>query len=242
MIHCQDGSKDEKTCHAENMSEIVSKVVREVAEDSEVDNDPGGEGSIEDVVLQDTWTFRFHDPDNSDWTMPSYVRLADVSSIADMWEVHVGMQQYLTEGMFFVMREHVFPCWDDVSNIKGGCISLKVLKTELHTFWEELLIGVLGETLVLSAGPSKAARVGLDAEKDEVVDFQDEEDDLWSTINGISTSPKRYYCIVKLWLRDGRRCNREHFRLPCNYQGEVLYKSNTEMMRNNIKSDAKGRA
>lgn len=67
-------------------------------------------------------------------------------------------------------------------------------------------------------------------------------EDAWSLINGISTSPKRYYCIVKLWLRDGGNSRREHFRLPCNYQGEVLYKSNTEMMRSNLRTDTKGRA
>lgn len=190
-----------------------------------------GHDPLDDIVLQDTWTYRFHDPDNSDWTMQSYVRLADVSSVNDMWEVHLGMQQYLTEGMFFVMREHVFPCWDDASNIKGGCISLKVLKTELHTFWEELLIGVLGETLLLSPG----SEAGQEAEDHD-------QEDMWSVINGISTSPKRYYCIVKLWLRDGRRCGREHFRLPCNYQGEVLYKSNTDMMRSSLRSDVRGKA
>ncbi|MEW5315124.1 MAG: hypothetical protein WDW38_006575 [Sanguina aurantia] len=186
--------------------------------------DEGAHTGLEDVMLQDTWTFRFHDPNNSDWTMPSYVSMANVSSVADMWDVHMGMQQHLTEGMFFVTREHVFPCWDDASNIKGGCISLKVLKTELHTFWEEILIGMLGETLLVLPPEDSCS------------------EDAWSLINGISTSPKRYYCIVKLWLRDGGNSQREHFRLPCNYQGEVLYKSNTEMMRSNLRTDTKGRA
>lgn len=162
-----------------------------------------------DILLQDTWTYRFHDPNNNDWTMGSYVRLADVSSISDMWEVHTCTQKRLVDGMFFVMREHVFPCWDDPENIHGGCISLKVLKTELHTFWEELLIGVLGEVMV----------TGSD----------------WSLINGISTSPKRYYCIVKLWLREGG-FDRANFRLPCNFQGDVMYKSNADMMRDNGRS------
>lgn len=177
----------------------------------------------EDIMLQDTWTYRFHDPDDSDWTLSSYVRLADVSSVADLWEVHCSVQKRLMDGMFFVMREHVFPCWDDPQNINGGCISFKILKTELHAFWEELLFGVLGEVMVR---------------------LQDDETDAdtWSVINGISTSPKRYYCIVKLWLRDGRRFERQHFRLPCSYKGDVIYKSNSEMMRDNLKSGATGKA
>lgn len=176
--------------------------------------------TLDDIMLQDTWTYRFHDPDDTDWTLSSYVRLADVSSVADLWDVHTSVQKRLVDGMFFVMREHVFPCWDDPENINGGCISLKVLKTELHTFWEELLIGVLGEVMLNHPG----------------------EGDAWSVINGISTSPKRFYCIVKIWLRDGRLVEREHFRLPSNYRGEVIYKSNSEMMRGNIKSGVTSKA
>lgn len=172
------------------------------------------DGVVEDdPLLQDTWTFMFHDPDDPNWMKESYKRLADVSSVADVWDVHTAVQKYLPDGMFFVMRGHVFPSWDDEWNIRGGCISLKILKTELHTFWEELLIGVLGETMVLHT--------------------EGDGDGSWSVINGISTSPKRFYCIVKLWLRDGMKNTREHFRLPRSYRGEVLYKSNVDNMMNN---------
>lgn len=168
-----------------------------------------------DIMLHDTWTYRFHDPYDNDWTMPSYVMLADVSSVQDMWDVHLSVQRHVADGMFFVMRENVFPCWDDPANIHGGCISLKVLKTDVHTFWEELLIGVLGEV--------------MDCDRDEDGPL----------INGISTSPKRFYCIVKLWLR---RRHRKDFKLPCNYQGEVMYRASSDMIRDNLTSGATGRA
>lgn len=171
-----------------------------------------------DILLQDTWTYRFHDPGDADWTMGSYLRLADMSSVEDFWEVHAGVQKRLAEGMFFVMREHVFPCWDDPANLHGGCLSLKVLKTEMHTFWEELLISMLGEVLMA------------------------DEADNHQLINGVSTSPKRHYCIVKLWLRDLRRPFRGQLRLPCNYQGELMYKTNADMMRDSVKSGATGTA
>jgi hypothetical protein len=41
------------------------------------------------------------------------------------------------------MREYVFPCWDDINNINGGCLSNKILKDQLD--FKDLTIKLLGE-------------------------------------------------------------------------------------------------
>jgi hypothetical protein len=158
--------------------------------------------------LHDVWTFRFHDPNDPNWNLNSYVRLADVATIDDFWSVHAAVRGSLCNGIYFVMREHVFPCWDDKHNVDGGCISIKVLKEDMLQCWEHLVMHLLGERLVADDGA-------------------------WAVVNGISTSPKRYFCIIKLWLRDGSRTERRQFRLPPGYGGEVLYKSNIENIRGN---------
>ena len=170
------------------------------------------------VFLQDAWVFHFHDPDESNWNLNSYQRLADVVTIDDFWCVHSAMKKSLTRGIFFVMREHVFPCWDDKHNVNGGCISIKVLKEDMVACWEHLVMHLLGERLV--------APLAKSGEPEET-------SDAWSLVNGISTSPKRYFCIIKLWLRDGSRTERRHFRLPACYGGEVMYKSNIDSIRGN---------
>ena len=162
--------------------------------------------------LDDVWSYHFHDPDDSRWTLESYTRLADVSSVEGFWPVHAATLPYLARGIFFVMREHVFPCWDDPHNIDGGCLSMKVLKDDVPAFWEHLLLHALCDTLV--AAP--------DAASDR------------PSVNGLSASPKRFFCIIKVWLADCRRTCREDFRLPPGYSGEVLFKLNRDNMRDNM--------
>jgi hypothetical protein len=116
--------------------------------------------------------------------------------------------------MFFIMREHVFPCWDDKHNIDGGCISLKVHGDQIVSIWDELTKRVIGETMMRS--PTD-----------------------WSHVNGVSISPKRGFCIIKLWMSSdyvpsGNGDDADRMNLPCKYRGDVVYRSN----RQNIQLDA----
>jgi Eukaryotic initiation factor 4E len=172
-----------------------------------------GTGTHE-TLLNDTWTVYFHEPSDPDWTMGSYVRLDQISSIEAFWKVHEGVRPFLNRGMFFLMREHVFPCWDDPSNIKGGCISLKIPKEDVEAFWEKVGTRLLGETLVVPPGDC-------------------EEADAWSAVNGVSISPKRFFCICKLWLKETVLTDLRHFRIPEMFHGGAMYRSNMEIIRQN---------
>ena len=76
--------------------------------------------------LNDIWSIYFHDPNDKDWTMKSYHHLSMLSTVDDFWVVHKAMQDKVADGMFFIMREYIFPCWDDPENKEGGCFSIKV--------------------------------------------------------------------------------------------------------------------
>jgi len=110
--------------------------------------------------------------------------------------------------MFFLMREHVFPCWDDKYNIDGGCVTLKVPKPEVHNVWAYLTARLVDNALL------KGEEEGEDA----------------SIVNGISVSPKSYYCIVKVWLAREVDAQRD-LNLPRGYHGDVLYKANRDTIR-----------
>lgn len=168
---------------------------------------------MEEHVLDDTWTLYYHDPENANWTLQSYVRLACMSSIEDFWPIHDAMLQHLSKGMFFVMREHVAPCWDDPENIDGGCVSLKILKDDVQQTWEFMIVRLLSESI---AGKDGSPHV-----------------------NGISISPKRFFCIVKVWFK-----NADHIadlQVPPSYTGEVITKMNrSNMLENNQPKNGSG--
>lgn len=165
------------------------------------------------MSLNDVWTYYFHDPNDVDWTLPSYNRLVNVSCIEDFWNVHSLLKEKIHMGMFFLMREHVFPCWDDELNREGGCLSIKVLKQDMTAFWEELSIRLLGECLLKT-----------------------EKSNLWNHINGISTSPKKHFCIVKIWLgSDLVSC--DDLIVPSKIHGGIIFKYNKDTIdKNNTKT------
>lgn len=185
----------------------------------------GADDGASSPWLQDSWTVYHHSPSDPSWTLSSYHRIGGMSVLSDFWPLHGAMQPRLMDCMFFAMREHVFPCWDDKSNIDGGCVSFKVPVEHAEAFWEELFKRAVGETLV---SPS--------AERACVV-------------NGVSTSARRGgFCIFKVWLADeaglvasgavadlGSAALRTVLRVPASYRGELVYRSN----RSNIQNDAK---
>jgi len=160
----------------------------------------------EEIFLNDIWTVYFHDPFDSDWTNKSYHKIGDISTINDFWNHIIGLGKNVQNGMFFIMREHIFPCWDDPENLKGGCMSLKVLKDEIQNFWGHLAMQLVSESLLK----------------------EEHRETLWNKINGISVSPKKNFCIVKIWVADCKAGDAEKYDILKVYHGDIMFKSNQE--------------
>lgn len=166
----------------------------------------------ETEYFNDIWSVYFHDPGCDDWGMDSYKRICNMSTVDDFWALDASLQPFITRGMFFVMREHVFPCWDDPANLRGGCLSLKVPQERLQETWRSLLQRLFGETLVDKSGDGE----------------QNGKADCWDAVNGISVSPKRCFNIIKLWLREGAPTTPSSYVLPTWYTTDILFRGNEE--------------
>lgn len=164
---------------------------------------------MEEEILNDIWIQYFHDPYDMDWTYASYKRVHTISSVSDFWQLQNIINSRIHCGMFFLMREYVYPCWDDENNKNGGCLSIKILKQDVAQFWEELCVKLLGETILKPQHRS-----------------------MWNLVNGISISPKKFFCIVKIWVKSLEVGNVSMFDLPDKIYGEVLYRSNQENIDN----------
>lgn len=162
------------------------------------------------LFLNDVWALYFHDPYDTDWNTPSYKMLTMIGSVDEFWKHHLCLKQNFSKGMFFIMRDGIFPSWDAPPNINGGCLSIKVLKEHLADFWEDLVIKMLGETIIKESHRAKH----------------------WNCVNGLSTSPKKHFCIIKIWLKDGDLSSKDYFNILPKYHGDILYKSNMENISN----------
>jgi len=151
------------------------------------------------AFLEDTWILYFHDPDNNSWTKESYKNIASISTPEEWVTTFKSFETLWANGMFFIMREHILPIWEDPSNKEGGCFSFKVNKTEVPDFWFTSISKLLGNTL-------------------------GKNDDISDNINGISISCKRNYCIVRIWIKNSE-ASITNYNLDIPNYTQVLYKT-----------------
>jgi hypothetical protein len=69
--------------------------------------------------------------------------------------------------------------WEDPQNRNGGCFSYKVVNKEVNSAWKQLSYVTVGETISTNMN---------------VVPI----------VNGITISPKKNFCIIKIWMAN---CN-----------------------------------
>jgi len=123
--------------------------------------------------LSEKWVLWAHLPHDTDWSMNSYISIMTVTYVEEITALmHTLPDSLLSTCMFFCMKEHVKPVWEDPANKQGGCFSYKITQT-IGDCWRNTSYSMVGKTLSKDKG------------------FKD-------AINGISISPKKNFCILKV--------------------------------------------
>ena len=127
--------------------------------------------------LNTNWCLWYHSINDTSWKNSSYKNLYTISNLYDIKSINDIIQKiHLQNGMFFIMREDIFPTWEDPDNREGCCISFKIPGQVLVEQWTMIMNLILTEDIL------------KDKEKS-------------NSINGISIAPKKEFNIVKIWLR-----------------------------------------
>ena len=105
--------------------------------------------------------------------------------------------------MFFIMREHIMPRWEDENNKNGGCFSYKLSRIVLEDKFFEVCSQMLGEVL------------GKTNEYSE-------------NINGISISPKKNYYIIRIWIKDNKYASKNNYNIITPKFSTLMYKNHSE--------------
>ena len=129
----------------------------------------------EEYMLNDNWNMYYHLPDDKNWDLKSYKNISSINSI--YFSINEKMPEkivkHCVEKQVFVLT----PMWEDKQNRSGGCFSFKVVNKFVHPVWKKLLYMLCGETLCKKKEHSEL-------------------------LNGITISPKKNFCIIKVWLKD----------------------------------------
>ena len=129
--------------------------------------------------LNGKWNMYFHLPADKDnvWTLESYREIKfHIHTAEEVIGVVRGLQENVVKyGLLFWMRMGIAPFWEDPKNRGMGAFSYKVSNRVVCDVWRHLCYAAAGETLCVQSGMSKH-------------------------INGLSISPKKGFCCVKIWM------------------------------------------
>ena len=133
---------------------------------------------MEKFKINSKWSLWYHSIKDDKWTKESYKKIINISNLLDYYFLQKNFEkQHLQNGMFFIMRDNIFPTWEDPENRLGGCISFKILSDDILDSWNKLFKNLISENITLNE-----------------TDFYE--------INGISIAPKKEFNIIKIWLRN----------------------------------------
>lgn len=106
------------------------------------------------------------------------MEVATFATVEEFWTVFAKLPpDNFHMGMFFFMRNDIKPTWEDPANAKGGCWSYKIPMRHVYSVWKNMAALLVGESLSMSP----------------------------MLLNGLSISPKRGFCIIKVWGNDSKK-------------------------------------
>ena len=133
--------------------------------------------------LSDKWTLWAHLPHNTDWSIKSYISISTFATVEDAICVTETLPEILVVNcMLFLMKEGIKPTWEDPKNRNGGCFSYKVSNKNVHKVWKSLTYVVAGASVSKNTS-------------------------FVNCVTGITISPKKNFCILKIWMTD---CNNQN--------------------------------
>jgi hypothetical protein len=128
--------------------------------------------------LSDKWVLWAHLPHDTDWTAPSYKHIYSFDTIEMAISLfEVLPEKMVTNCMLFLMRDGVQPMWEDPKNRNGGCFSYRITNKQVPVVWKNLSYSLIGKSIT-------------------------DKSSIFNIITGITISPKKHFCIIKIWLEN----------------------------------------
>ena len=128
--------------------------------------------------LSDKWTLWAHLPHDIDWSINSYKKIHTSMYLEELITLIESLPDILIKNcMLFFMRDGIKPLWEEPQNRNGGCFSYKVIDKNISFTWKNLCYIVSGQSISKNKG-------------------------FVEKLNGITISPKKKFCIIKIWMSD----------------------------------------
>jgi len=135
--------------------------------------------------LSNKWTLWAHLPHDIDWSIKSYKKIYTFGFVEEVIAITETLPEVLVKNcMLFLMRDGIKPIWEDPRNRNGGCFSYKISNKDVVNVWKELTYMMVGNTI-------------------------SKQSSFVNSVSGITISPKKNFCIIKLWMSNCSNQNPE---------------------------------
>jgi hypothetical protein len=122
------------------------------------------------------WNLWAHLPQDPDWTVKSYKKIYQFKTVEEAIAITESLPADLVKNcMLFIMRDGITPMWEDPKNRNGGCFSYKVSNKNVFEVWRDLTYVIVGDSISTNSV-------------------------FVNCVTGITISPKKNFCIVKIWM------------------------------------------
>lgn len=131
--------------------------------------------------LDDSYTLWLHNVFDNDWSINGYKKIYTFNTLEDGISLIENINSELVEKtMLFLMKNNIKPIWEDEKNYNGGCFSYKINNNFVYDVWKNISYRLIGNTI-------------------------NEDINIINNITGISISPKKTYCIIKIWISNSNK-------------------------------------
>lgn len=127
-------------------------------------------------ALKHSWVLWAHLPQDGNWKLASYKKIATLQSVQSIIAVIESLPDDMVKNcMLFIMKKGIAPMWEDPVNRTGGCFSYKVSNKFVIDVWRDMCFALVGNSI---SGDDKFI----------------------NNVTGLTISPKKNFCIIKIWL------------------------------------------
>ena len=126
----------------------------------------------DNIIFNHNYRLWFHKLNDDNWEKKTYRMVYKFNNIQEFWKMYNNLP-VVNSYLLFLMKEDIFPTYEDPQNISGGCWSYRVQRKDLQNIWKLLCLALISNSI---GG-----------------DFKDK-------ITGISINPKN--CVLKIWCSE----------------------------------------
>ena len=128
--------------------------------------------------LENKWCLWSHCPHDPDWSVTSYTKICDFVDVESTISITSILPENMIKScMLFLMKDGILPIWEDAKNRAGGCFSYKVSNHHIIEVWKDLTYALVGRSISNDVSFINA-------------------------ISGLTISPKKNFCIIKIWMEN----------------------------------------